>query len=263
MNLNEILVTALKPDADMTDVCVQFLGTGDAFGSGGRHQTCIHVEAGNFNFLIDCGASSLISMKQWGVDPAGIDAILLTHLHGDHFGGIPFFILEAQLISKRTRPLIIAGPPGLEDRIHDAMEVFFPGSAAIRQKFSIEFVELLDEISHPIGSHTATPYRVIHASGSPSYALRVNCCGKVVAYSGDTQWTDSLLKASQRADLFICEAYFFDKKIKYHMDCTSVLAHRRKLGCRRLVVTHMSDDMLSRIGRLDVEAAADGKRFVL
>jgi ribonuclease BN (tRNA processing enzyme) len=242
---------------------IQFLGTGDAFGSGGRHQTCIHVAAGGYRFLIDCGASALISMKRWGLDPARIDAILLTHLHGDHFGGIPFLILEAQLISKRTRPLVIAGPPGLEKRIHDAMEIFFPGSAAIQQKFSIEFLELLDATEQPIGPHTVTPYPVLHASGAPSYALRVNCGGKVIAYSGDTQWTDALLKASNGADLFICEAYFFEKKIRYHMDCASLIKHREQLACRRLVVTHMSEDMLNRVGQLEVEVVEDGQRIVL
>ena len=100
----------------MAEVAVQFLGSGDAFGSGGRDQTCIYVDSPDFRFLIDCGASGLISMKRWGVSPSAVDAILLTHLHGDHFGGIPFFILEAQLISKRTKPLVIAGPGAPDSR---------------------------------------------------------------------------------------------------------------------------------------------------
>jgi ribonuclease BN (tRNA processing enzyme) len=247
----------------MPDVTVQFLGSGDAFGSGGRYQTCVYVAAENYPFVIDCGASSLIAMKRWGILPSTIDAILLTHLHGDHFGGLPFFILEAQLISKRTKPLVIAGPPGLQRRVHEAMEVFFPGSSSVQQKFAIEFVELTAETPTPIGPLVVTPYQVIHASGAPPFALRVLCSGRVITYSGDTEWTDTLLQAARGADLFICEAYFFDKKVKYHLDYETLRQHRSELGCRRLVVTHMNEEMLTKLQDLEVEAAEDGKRLVL
>ena len=79
----------------MKSVSVKFLGSGDAFGSGGRLQICILIEAPGTKFLLDCGASALISMKRFGVSSADIDMILITHLHGDHFGGIPFFILDS------------------------------------------------------------------------------------------------------------------------------------------------------------------------
>lgn len=247
----------------MADVVVQFLGSGDAFGSGARDQTCIYVDSPDFRFLIDFGASGLISMKRWGISCSAVDAILLTHLHGDHFGGIPFFILDAQLISKRTKPLVITGPPGVERRIQAAMEIFFPGSSKIQQKFAIRFIEIEDKTPTAIGPLTVSGYQVHHASGDPSLAIRVGCGGKTIAHSGDTEWTDALIQAAQGADLFICEAYFFDKKIKYHMDYSSLMRHRQELGCRRLVITHMSEDMLSRVQHLDVETAEDGKRIVL
>jgi ribonuclease BN (tRNA processing enzyme) len=247
----------------MRTVNVRFLGSGDAFGSGGRLQTCIHVDDGRVRFLLDCGASSLIAMRRWGVDPSVIETILLTHLHGDHFGGLPFFVLDAQLISRRTRPLVVAGPPGLESRIRDVMESLFPGSSHVQLKFPIQFVELTDGKATRIGSLAVTPFGVIHASGAPPYALRVEWGGKIVGYSGDTEWTDALIRAAEGADLFICEAYFFEKRIKYHLDYRTLMAHRAELGCRRLVLTHMSNDMLSRIEDLDAEYAEDGKCIVL
>lgn len=124
----------------MENVSVRFLGSGDIFGSGGRLQTCIHVQSEESRFLIDCGASSLIGMRRFGVDPSTIDTILLTHLHGDHFGGLPFFILDAQLNSRRTQPLVVAGPPGLESRVRQAMEIMFPGSNNAQQRFALEFL---------------------------------------------------------------------------------------------------------------------------
>src|SRR5262245_35726680 len=100
----------------MTEVEVMFLGSGDAFGSGGRFQTCILVKTPTSNFLIDCGASSLVAMKRCGTRPVDIQHILISHLHGDHFGGLPFFLLDAQF-SKRETPLLIAGPPGTQARV--------------------------------------------------------------------------------------------------------------------------------------------------
>jgi len=242
---------------------VRFLGSGDAFGSGGRFQTCIYVRSDAAGFLIDCGASSLIAMRRFGLNPSLVDSILLTHLHGDHFGGLPFFLLEAQLISRRTRPLVVAGPPGLATRIREAMEVLFPGSSRTQQKFTTEFVELCDQTPTALGSLLVTPYSVIHPSGAPAYALRIECGEKVIACSGDTEWTDSLIQAAQGADLFICEAYFFEKRIKYHLDYQTLMEHRRELGCRRLILTHMNDDMLGRLQGTETECAEDGKRIVL
>jgi ribonuclease BN (tRNA processing enzyme) len=247
----------------VSEVSVQFLGSGDAFGSGGRFQTCIYVQSDATRFLIDCGASSLIAMRRFGVDPSLVDVILLTHLHGDHFGGLPFFILDAQLISKRTRPLVVAGPPGLQARLPEAMEALFPDSSRVQQKFPIRVVELAAEVETPIAELVVTGYSVVHPSGAPAYALRVACGEKVIAYSGDTEWTDALIKAARGADLFVCEAYFFEKKIKYHLDYQTLLSHRPELGCRRLVLTHMNEDMLARLPQVDSEWAEDGKCIVL
>jgi len=246
----------------MSQVEVYFLGTGDAFGSGGRFQTCFYVRSETNRFLIDCGASSLVAMKRCGVDPGLIDTILLSHLHGDHFGGLPFFILDAQF-RRRTRPLIVAGPPGLETRIHEAMEIYFPGSAQVQQKFPMEFVELQDKKMTTLGALGVTPYAVLHPSGAAPYALRVECGGKVIGYSGDTEWTEAVIEAARGADLFICEAYFFEKKIKFHLDYQTLRQHRGHLECRRLILTHMSDDMLQGLQGLGVEAAEDGKLVVL
>lgn len=247
----------------MAEVSIQFLGSGDAFGSGGRFQTCIYVRSDVTHFLLDCGASSLIAMKRFRVNPSLIDIFLLTHLHGDHFGGIPFFIMEAQFVSHRKKPLTVAGPPGLKDRINEAMEVLFPGSSQTRREFTLEFVELTSESATSVGPLIVTPYDVIHPSGAPSHALRVVCGGKVIAYSGDTEWTDTLIQASQDADLFICECYFFGKEGRYHLDYQTFLDHRTDLKCRRLVLTHMNDDMLCRLESLDAEGAEDGKSLVL
>ncbi len=238
---------------------VRFLGSGDAFGSGGRLQTCILVKATHSTFLVDCGTTALIAMRRFGVDPNAIDLILLTHLHGDHFGGIPFFVLDAQLSSKRTRPLLIAGPPGTKNRITAAMEVFFPGSSQVHQRFPLDIRELAVEQASTLGEVTVTPYRVQHPSGDAALALRIGCDGKILTYTGDTEWTETLIPASKGADLLIAEAYYFEKHVKFHLDFRTVMAHLDELQPKRVIVTHMSEDMLGRLETLPCEWAEDGK----
>ena len=247
----------------MSEVTVRFLGTGDAFGSGGRFQTCMCVDFEGGRFLLDFGASSLIAMNCWNVSTSEVDTILITHLHGDHFGGLPFLFLHEQLVTKRNRPIAIAGPPGLEKRVLEAMEVFFPGSSRIPWKFPVEFLELEEKVPAQIGGIRATPFTVVHGSGAPSYALRIECGGKVIAYSGDTEWTDSLVDAASESDLFVSEAYYFSKPMKFHLDYRTVMEHRAKLRCGRLFLTHMGEDVLSRLDELEVEAARDGMSVVL
>jgi len=238
-------------------VALRFLGSGDAFGSGGRFQTCMHLSGAGGAVLIDCGASSLISMKRDGVDPGDVDAVLLSHLHGDHFGGLPFLILDAQF-SRRARPLLIAGPPGVRARVETAMEALFPGSTAVQRKFEVRFVELAERRTTRVGPATVTAFPVVHASGAPPYALRVDYGGKVIAYSGDTEWAESLIEAARGADLFVCEAYTFDRHLKFHLDYKTIEAQAERLGARRIILTHMGPDMLAREAEARFERARDG-----
>jgi ribonuclease BN (tRNA processing enzyme) len=240
-------------------VQITFLGSGDAFGSGGRFQTCFLVESSAEPFLIDCGASSLIAMRRFRVAPNDVRLILLSHLHGDHFGGIPFFLLDAQLVSKRSRPLTIAGPAGTRSRLEQAAEALFPGSWQAERPFPLEIVELETERAERLEGLTVTPYPVDHPSGGPSLGLRIEIDGKVVAYSGDTEWTESLLPLARDADLLIAEAYYFEKQVRFHLDLRTLSTHVGELRARRVVLTHMSQDMLSRLGELEWEHAEDGK----
>ena len=93
----------------MQPVRVSFLGTGDAFSAGGRHQAGYLVQGDGTSFLLDIGSSTLGSMKQHGIDPSSIDLVLISHLHGDHFSGLPFLFLQYIYEQRRQRPLRIAG----------------------------------------------------------------------------------------------------------------------------------------------------------
>ena len=235
-----------------------FAGSGDAFGSGGRYQACIHLRGRDGPaVLLDCGATSLSALKTLRLDPAEVGTVLVSHLHGDHFGGLPFLILDGQF-SRRTGPLTIAGPPGTGARLEQLMEAMFPGSAGVGRRFRTEVVELVPGGTTTVAGPVVTAWEVNHPSGAPALALRVTLDGKVIAYTGDTAWTDDLATAAAGADLLIAEAYYYDKPIPYHLRLADLAAHRRELTSGRIVLTHMSADMLARPVQPGFETAHDG-----
>jgi ribonuclease BN (tRNA processing enzyme) len=237
---------------------LRFVGCGDALGSGGRYNTCFHVTGAGANFLIDCGASSLPALKGLGIARDEIDLILITHFHGDHFAGLPFLLLDAQF-SRRSRPLVIAGPEGIEMRLAAVMEALFEHSSKTKQRFELSVVALKPEETRSFGAVKVTPYPAVHGySGGPFLAYRIETEGRVIAYSADTEWTETLIPLARDADLFIAESYYYDKIVKNHLSLTTLEARLPEINARRLILTHMSDDMLGRLDRLGHTAAHDG-----
>jgi ribonuclease BN (tRNA processing enzyme) len=223
------------------------IGSGDAFGSGGRHNTCFHLVAGELTVLIDCGASAPVGLRARNIDPNSIDAVILSHLHGDHFGGIPFLMLDGQFLSRRERPLLFAGPPGTAERINAAMEVFYPNSTKTKYRFPWSVTEI------PVGKPTdilglnVVSTEVIHSSGAPSTALRVTEGRKTFAYSGDTQWTEALLPVAAGADLFMVECYDYERDLTGHMNWKMIRQRLADFTARRVMLTHMNHTMLARL----------------
>lgn len=172
---------------------VTFLGSGDAFGSGGRLQTCILVDGPGQRLVLDYGTSSLSAMRAQGVDPNGIDVVELR-------------------VGRTNR----------------------------------------------LGDLAVTPREAVHTPGTNPTALRVDWGGRTVTYPGDSDWTEELIPAARDADLLIAECYVFEKRIPYHMTYTTLAAHLGELGARRVVLTHMHDDMLARTADVPEACAFDG-----
>ena len=229
------------------------VGSGDAFGSGGRFNTCFFLETVKAALLVDCGASSLVALKAHGLDPNRIDGIVLSHLHGDHFGALPFLLLDAQFLAERARPLLIAGPPGTRARLDALLEVFFPRSTTNKWRFSWEVMEI--EVGRPtdVLGHAVTTTEVVHFSGAPSTAVRLSDGRSLFAYSGDTEWVETLVSVADGADLFIVECYGYSGRMPGHITWDVLRTRLPELRARRIMVTHMNPTML---GRLDEVRAA-------
>jgi ribonuclease BN (tRNA processing enzyme) len=237
---------------------LQFIGSGDAFGSGGRFNTCLHLTGTRTNLLIDCGATSLVAMKRLGIARDSIDTILFTHFHADHFGGLPFFILDQQLNVKRTKPLLVAGPPGLPGWHERVMAAAFPGERQL--PFPLALREVAIGTSNMLPGMRVTPHHVAHDDrAGPCLAYRIEVEDKIFCYSGDTEWTDALQEAARGADLFVCECYTFEKPRRAHMSLDILRRHLPAIGAKRVILTHMSEDMLNRLSEVEIETAEDGK----
>lgn len=237
---------------------VIFLGSGDAFFAGGSHQAGYLVQGPDSVTLLDCGASTLAAMKQRGVEPGSIDQILISHLHGDHFAGIPFLLLAYIYEQPRQRPLRIAGPPGTEQRVRVLFATMYKDIAARPLPFALEFTELAPEAPIAFGPVRIEPFRVPHQERDISLGFGVGVGGRRIVYSGDTGWTDELIVRSRDADLFICECCYFDTRQPFHLDYRRLAEHRRRFTAKRMILTHLGQEVLTRRHEIDMELAYDG-----
>jgi ribonuclease BN (tRNA processing enzyme) len=237
------------------------IGCSDAFGSGGRLQTSFHVAHGGGEFLIDCGATTLLGLEREGFDPNRIETICITHLHGDHFSGLVWWLIHALHMAKRTAPLTVTGPQGLEARFVAAAEALFPGCTATPRAFKLSFLEYKERKAIEINGLSVLPFEVSHPSGAPPYALRIGASGKTITFSGDTEWVESLIPAADGADLFIAECFAFESNARYHMNWRIIEKNLPRLRANQILLTHMGPEMLGNMAAVTdprVQLARDG-----
>ena len=237
-------------------VRIAFLGSGNAFSDGGRANAAIHVTAPGVSLLLDCGGSALPAIKRH-VDPATIAAIAVSHLHGDHFGGITFLTIE-QHFAGRRHELVVGGPPSLAQRLRAAEQALYPDFFGPTQLgFPLRSV-VLGAAPTELGGARVSALPVRHVRLTEPHGLRVEVAGKLIAYSGDARWSEHLAAVAQGADLFICEASQFDRDDPVHISYRQLMAHRDELASRRIILTHLGAETLAHAAELELEHAADG-----
>lgn len=244
---------------------VHILGCGDAFGSGGRLNTCFALTTGaGHRVMVDFGATSMPALRQQGLTPNDIDAVVLTHLHGDHFAGLPFLLLYLQFEAKRTRPLSLYGPPDTAARLEALTRAMF--GCWPSWDYPLDIRTLAPDSPQTVAGLAVEAFPVIHGQ-TPAQALRVREGARVFAYSGDTRWTDVLPTVADGADLFVMECYAPEATCPTHTDWPALKAHLPDLNAKRLALTHLSQPMLDRRAEIDahpgVEILAAGMTFDL
>jgi ribonuclease BN (tRNA processing enzyme) len=237
---------------------VLFVGTSDAFGAAGRRQSALVLRAAEGSLLVDCGMTTVTGLAALGVARDEIDAVLISHFHGDHFGGLPQLLLACLYVDRRTRPLLIGGPPGVEARVRTAAERLGFGLAARPWSFPFAFRELPAGKLETLGLVRATGFETYHQREVCPHGFVIEVDGRRVVFSGDTGWFDALPAYAAGADLFVCECTNLEPIFEYHLSLEEIRAHRDELDCGRLVLTHLGDEMAAQRGKLELETADDG-----
>jgi ribonuclease BN (tRNA processing enzyme) len=233
------------------------IGAGDAFGSEGNFNTCFHLQNENLQILLDCGATSLVGLKKNQIEPADLDFILISHLHGDHFGGLPFFLLDL-LRKNRKKTLTIIGPKGIEEKTLALLALLYPEVQTDLDLSLILFKEYHKDQLLETSDFKLQAFPVIHSAPSLPHGLKLFIEDKIIAFSGDTEWTDSLIELSKDADLFICECNFFEKESRGHLNYKTIMQKQEVLKCRHLILSHLGEDALAHQNQFRIPIAKEG-----
>lgn len=175
-----------------------FLGTGSAF-SLERYNGAVVVDG---RLLLDAGAPLLPHMHRLGIDPGAIEAVFLTHFHGDHILGLPTFMLHRSF--QNQRPLTVVGPAEVESRLERLFELCWgDGWAGFREAFDLRYQE-----AGPAGEAAGVEYQTVRLDHGDSdcrgYRIRVD--GRILAYAGDTIASAPLDQLVRGAEVAITEA---------------------------------------------------------
>jgi len=239
-------------------VRVTFVGTSDAFGAGGRRQAALFVETRAGGLLLDCAPTTGTGLGELGIPRNAIDAVALSHFHADHFAGIPQLLLAAIYEDERRHPLRIAGPPGVEARVRACADAVGYSLAGRPLPFPLHFVEIGDGASVDLGPARVTAFQTLHDPSSCPHGFAVEADGRRLVYSGDTGWFDGLPGHARSADLFVCECTFYENPLPDHLSYRLLSERRDRIGCERLILTHLGSEMTDRRGQLEIATADDG-----
>jgi ribonuclease BN (tRNA processing enzyme) len=235
-----------------------FIGTSDAFGAGGRRQSAVFARGERGGMLFDCGGTTNTGLADLGISRDEIDVILISHFHGDHFGGIPLFLYAARYTDARRRPIEIVGPPEIESRVHALATAMGHGLEGHDWGFPIHFREIQPEETLRAGPAEIQAFSTAHQLEAHPQGYRARLGRESVSYSGDTGWFEGLPARIAGSDLFICECTLHDAGLDFHLSLEELREHRDDLDCGRLILTHLGEEMARERGQIEIETADDG-----
>jgi ribonuclease BN (tRNA processing enzyme) len=237
---------------------IVFVGTSDAFGAGGRRQSAILIRGANGGMLLDCGTTTGSGLNALDISRDEIDSIVVSHFHGDHFGGIPLLLLAALYEDAREAPLRIAGPPGVEARVRALAAAMGYAMQDHDWSFPIRFEELPAGRELELGPVRVSSFETYHSPSSVPHGLIVAIGARRLAYSGDTGWFDDLPARVAGSDLFVCECTYRQSNFEYHLNYETLVSQRARFDCGHILLTHLGDEMTQRRGQCSFETADDG-----
>lgn len=238
------------------------LGSADAFSSSGRGNTAWLLEDGIAPCTVDFGPTALVALKRLGRDPQRIAAIHLTHLHGDHIGGIPMLLVDAVYRAHRTAPLDITGPPGTAERVQALWRDFYADAAASELEFELRIHELRPGDTARIAGREAAAFAAQHHRGDRiALMLSLSSPAGRLAFTGDTGQCDALHDLARGADLLCAECTEFEASKaarRRHLAWSELRSLLPALGVRRVLLGHLGEEVRANAPTIEAEARGLG-----
>ena len=243
---------------------VQVIGSGDAFGTYGKLQTSFLLRTSSSNIMIDCGATTLLGCKQLNIDVLDIDEIVISHFHGDHFGGLPWLIMEMHKLN-REQPLHIYTPLGGFGKVEALMDSLYVDSSRLLHDLAITWHEFglnKMEINRKVFLET---YPVVHSPKALPFGIKITDTQleKTIGYSGDSSWCDGLVQSAHQSDLFICECNYFDTKIEGHLSYLELMEKKTQLKSSTVMLTHLGAEMWENQALVELPILSDGMIYAI
>jgi len=233
------------------------LGSSDAFNGAGRCHAAYVVQDGTAPpIAVDFGATTLFAMRRAGLAGTDLGAVLITHLHGDHFGGLPFLLLDGMYHDVRSEPLHLVGAVGLESRLLTLFDALYTDVARRPRPYPTHVAEIAPGDVREVCGYRVEAFAAEHMD-PPELPLCLRITGpsgKVIAFSGDTEPCDGFFEAARGADLLVAECTGLRPPCGRHMawnpDWRSMLG---RAGAKRILLSHLSREVREQIPTLLAE----------
>ncbi len=241
-----------------------FIGTSDAFGAGGRRQSAVLLRTDSGTLLIDCGATTCGGLEEIGAERDEIDAIVVSHFHGDHAAGVPFLMLDALYENPRKSPLTVLGPPGIESRIIGLCEDYsYSFLKDGKRTYDVCFEEISIHSPTEVAGIPIRSYPAHHHPETLPHMFSLTAGGRTIFFTGDTGWHEELPDRVGDADLLITECVFYEPRFKHHLSHVELERARERCRCGKIVLTHLGSEILAHRDDVRFETVDDGTRIRL